>query len=67
MIDWDGSIPRRRYALFRERSQLIMLVVTDDDIERAAHWNNFVTWVGQERPSEYRNVKAAKYKSNTRR
>ena len=67
MIDWDGSIPRRRYGLFRERSGLIMLVVTGDDIEGAAHWGNFVTWVGTVRPSEYRNVKAAKFNSNTRR
>jgi hypothetical protein len=57
MVDWDGHIPERRYAMF---NSLIhgdyMLVIHKQDFNRASKWGGFVQWVGGVRPAETRKV-----------
>jgi hypothetical protein len=56
-MKWDGKLSRRRYAIF---NHLIygdyVIVVREDDIERAPRWGGFVSWLGGERPAETRAV-----------
>lgn len=57
MLNWDGVIPERRYAIFRNCfCQDYMIVVTGNDIKTAEKWGGFVCWVGGVRPAEFRNV-----------
>ena len=56
--NWDGILPRRRYArVYDLISGYHIIVVYEDDIERAEQWSSFVQWFGPERPAETRNVK----------
>lgn len=56
-VQWDGNIPRRRYALFKSESgSLCMRVIREDDIERAEKWQGFVSWYGKERKRETRDI-----------
>ena len=61
-MNWDGNIPRRRYAFFRSMfasslDGVYLVVVQGDDIERAEKWGDFVAWCGSERKPETRNVR----------
>jgi hypothetical protein len=50
-VQWNGFLPRRRYAIFGD--VIIgeyMVIVNGDDIERAPKWGNFVGWFGGEKP-----------------
>lgn len=57
MLKWDGKLPRRRYAMFTDvlRGDYV-IVVREDDIERAPKWGGFVAWMGGVRPAETRAV-----------
>ena len=56
-INWDGTLPIRRYAMFTDiiRGNYI-IVVRGDDIARAEKWGCFVRWIGGVRPAETRRV-----------
>jgi hypothetical protein len=57
-IQWDGKIPERRYAVFKDHlCQNVGVVVTGNDILTAPKWGNFVKWIGGLRPAETRKVK----------
>jgi len=43
---WDGTLPRRRYAMMSDNQ---LIVVYDTDIEHAPSWSNFVRWFGSEK------------------
>jgi len=46
-MGWDGTLPRRRYAMFTDLLRGdYMVVVRGDDIERAPVWGGFIDWVG---------------------
>jgi hypothetical protein len=52
---WNGVLVRRRYAIFHNLiygNQVV--VVKEDDIERAPLWGGFVKWMGGERPADTR-------------
>lgn len=56
-IKWNGFLPRRRYAIFNTILHGdYMIVVKEDDIERAEKWGGFVRWIGGIRKSEKRRV-----------
>ena len=48
---WDGTLPRRRYAMFLDlvRRTEYMVVVTGNDMTTAPLWGGFLYWVGGER------------------
>ena len=57
MIKWNGVLPVRRYAIFNDivRGDY-MIVVKDEDIDRAEKWGGFVSWLGGVKPAEKRNL-----------
>jgi hypothetical protein len=57
-INWNGTIPKRRYAIFNTILHGdYMIVVKEDDIERAERWGGFIQWVGGVRQAEKRTIK----------
>ena len=57
MINWDGTLPIRRYAIFRNTLGVdYAIVVTGEDISRAESWGGFVSWLGGVRRAETRGV-----------
>ena len=56
-MGWDGTLPRRRYAMFTDLLRGdYMVVVRGDDIERAPVWGGFIGWVGGVRRAESRDI-----------
>jgi hypothetical protein len=58
MIVWDGYLPLRRYAIFRDilRGDYA-IVVKGEDIGRAEKWGGFVSWLGGARPPTIRAIR----------
>jgi len=57
-MEWNGQIPKRRYAIFSNTiTGEYMIVVTEKDIERADQWGGFVKWIGKIREAETRKIK----------
>ena len=58
MINWDGILQERRYAIFGDLIHgNYMIVVKGNDILTAPKWGGFVKWVGGIRTAEIRTVK----------
>lgn len=57
-INWDGTLPVRRYAIFTDimRGEYA-IVVNGDDIDCAEKWGGFVSWLGGLKPAETRLVR----------
>ncbi len=56
-IRWNGKLPIRRQAIFRDVIRgNYAIVVRGDDIERADKWGNFVSWLGGVKPATTRKV-----------
>ena len=58
MIVWDGYLPLRRYAIFRDilRGDYA-IVVKGEDIGRAEKWGGFVSWLGSSKPPTIRAIR----------
>lgn len=51
-------LPRRRYAIFSDiLAGEYMIVIKDDDINRAEKWGGFIRWVGGVRPADTRRTR----------
>jgi len=54
---WDGTLPRRRYAIFKGLfCGDYAIVVRGKDLETAPRWGGFVCWLGGIHPAEKRDI-----------
>ena len=58
-MNWNGNLPRRRYAIFYSPFFVggkYATVIYGDDIETAEKWGGFVTWLGGVHIAETRKI-----------
>jgi len=56
-MNWDGTLPIRRYAIFRNIfGQDYSIAIKGKDLATAEKWGGFVGWLGAVKPAGTRSV-----------